>query len=60
MKNLKKHLQEKQKELKEKVEQYQQLQQALNQLNQDILRIDGSIKTLQELINKEKEVKNNK
>lgn len=53
---LKEQLKLKQEELKKKVEQFNQLQATLNELSQDILRDDGAVKAIQELIDKQTEV----
>lgn len=55
--DLQKELKLKTEELKKMVEQYNQIQRNLEGLGQNILRQDGAIKQLQELINKTKEVK---
>ena len=51
--DLQKELQLKKEEAKKMVEQYNQAQKSLEGLGQNILRQDGAIKQLQELINKE-------
>ena len=55
--NLQKKLQEKQEGLKKLIEQHGQTQKVLNDLAQEILRIDGAIRILQELIESDKKEK---
>ena len=52
---MKKELEKKEKELQLLVQKYNQTQQSLNQIGQEILKIQGSIETLNELL-KTKEV----
>ena len=47
-------LEQKQKELQNLVQQYNQTQQTLNQIGQQILKIQGAIEQLEELLKLEK------
>ena len=49
---LEQELKTKQEELKKAVEQYNALQKTLNEMGQNLFRLDGAIKILQDLINK--------
>jgi len=53
MQNLNELLQEKQEELKRLVEQNNYLRQQLSQSDQQIIELNGQIKLLQELLNKQ-------
>lgn len=55
--NLQKLVQEKEIQIKKVVDEINQLQQLLNNKNQEVLRLDGALRQLQEL---DKETKKNK
>ncbi|KKM03118.1 hypothetical protein LCGC14_1777610 [marine sediment metagenome] len=57
MGNIQQKLEEEEKKLKQLVEQHGQTQKVLNDLTQEILRIDGAIKVLRELIESDKKEK---
>jgi len=48
--DLQKTKEQKQKELKELADKSQKLQEELSRVNQEILRLDGSLKTIEELL----------
>ena len=52
--NIQKKLEEKDGQIKKVVEEINQLQQILNVKNQELLRLDGAIKQLNELVEEDK------
>jgi len=52
---LEQELSKKQEELKNEVERYNVLQKTLSEMGQNLFRLDGAIKQLQELINKKED-----
>ena len=52
--NIKTTLEEKEGQIKKEVDEINQLQQMLNNKNQELLRLDGAIKQLQELVEEDK------